>query len=105
MERAMELDPGNAKALSGLVSLRGDSLVDEKTTPSPGRSGSKPVFIIGMPRSGTSLCEQVLSTHSKVFACGELATMEHIEKSFVRRQIDPYQLDLSAKKRVFWIGI
>jgi tetratricopeptide (TPR) repeat protein len=30
-----------------------------------------PVFILGMPRSGTSLVEQILATHPKVFAAGE----------------------------------
>lgn len=30
-----------------------------------------PVFIVGMPRSGTSLLEQILSCHSKVYAQGE----------------------------------
>lgn len=30
-----------------------------------------PVFIVGMPRSGTSLLEQILSCHSKVHARGE----------------------------------
>lgn len=31
-----------------------------------------PVFIVGMPRSGTSLLEQILSCHSQVHARGEL---------------------------------
>ncbi|MDH5388257.1 MAG: sulfotransferase [Gammaproteobacteria bacterium] len=31
-----------------------------------------PVFIVGMPRSGTSLTEQILAAHSEVFAAGEL---------------------------------
>jgi tetratricopeptide (TPR) repeat protein len=31
-----------------------------------------PVFIVGMPRSGTSLVEQILSCHSDVYAAGEL---------------------------------
>jgi len=31
----------------------------------------RPVFIVGMPRSGTSLVEQILSCHPKVHACGE----------------------------------
>ena len=31
-----------------------------------------PVFIIGMPRSGTSLVEQILGSHPGVNACGEL---------------------------------
>ena len=32
----------------------------------------QPIFILGMPRSGTSLVEQILSGHSKVYAAGEL---------------------------------
>lgn len=55
--------------------------------------GENLVFIVGMPRSGTTLCEQVLSANSRVLACGELATMEHIEHSFLRKGINPYQLD------------
>lgn len=40
---------------------------------SPGEWEDKsPIFIIGMPRSGTSLVEQILSGHSKVEAAGEL---------------------------------
>jgi tetratricopeptide (TPR) repeat protein len=30
-----------------------------------------PIFIIGMPRSGTSLVEQILASHPKVFGAGE----------------------------------
>ena len=35
----------------------------------------RPVFIVGMPRSGTSLVEQILASHSRVFGAGELADM------------------------------
>ncbi len=36
-------------------------------------TGSKrPIFILGMPRSGTTLTEQILSSHSDVFGAGEL---------------------------------
>lgn len=31
-----------------------------------------PVFIVGMPRSGTTLIEQILSSHSQVYGAGEL---------------------------------
>lgn len=37
-----------------------------------------PVFIIGMPRSGTSLVEQILSSHNSVFGAGELTDIEHM---------------------------
>ena len=32
----------------------------------------EPVFILGMPRTGTTLVEQILSSHSQVYAAGEL---------------------------------
>lgn len=35
-------------------------------------SSSKPIFIVGMPRSGTSLVEKIIASHSGVFGAGEL---------------------------------
>jgi len=32
----------------------------------------KPIFIVGMPRSGTTLIEQIISSHSEVMGAGEL---------------------------------
>ena len=37
---------------------------------------SQPIFILGMPRSGTTLVEQIISRHSRVHGCGELHGME-----------------------------
>lgn len=37
--------------------------------------GKIPIFIVGMPRSGTSLTEQILAAHSNVYAAGELDTL------------------------------
>ena len=37
---------------------------------------TKPIFILGMPRSGTSLVEQVLSSHKDVYGGGELTFVE-----------------------------
>jgi Flp pilus assembly protein TadD len=55
--------------------------------------GSSPVFIIGMPRSGTTLLEQMISAHPEVLGCGELAGMEIIESEFERNGINPYAVD------------
>ena len=35
-----------------------------------------PIFILGMPRSGTSLVEQIISSHFKVHGAGELLFLE-----------------------------
>jgi tetratricopeptide (TPR) repeat protein len=37
-----------------------------------GVASERPVFIVGLPRSGTTLTEQVLARHSQVFGAGEL---------------------------------
>ncbi len=37
-----------------------------------GSDSRRPVFIVGMPRSGTSLTEQILASHPDVFGAGEL---------------------------------
>ena len=39
------------------------------------RSGERCVFIVGMPRSGTSLVEQIIATHPKAYGAGELADL------------------------------
>ncbi len=37
-----------------------------------GHDSSEPIFIVGMPRTGTTLVERILSSHPAVFAAGEL---------------------------------
>jgi tetratricopeptide (TPR) repeat protein len=41
-----------------------------------GEPSAKPIFIIGMPRSGTSLIEQILASHPQMFGAGELTWFE-----------------------------
>jgi tetratricopeptide (TPR) repeat protein len=41
-------------------------------SPAAGNPSPRPVFIVGMPRSGTSLSEQILASHPEVFGAGEL---------------------------------
>jgi len=42
-----------------------------------GTASDRPVFIVGMPRSGTSLAEQILASHPAVHAAGELPYWSH----------------------------
>jgi tetratricopeptide (TPR) repeat protein len=48
-----------------------------------GTSSQVPVFIVGMPRSGTSLVEQIAATHSRVVGAGELNALGAIWDSLV----------------------
>jgi tetratricopeptide (TPR) repeat protein len=46
-----------------------------------GNESDAPIFILGMPRSGTTLVEQILASHSEVEAGGELDTLYQIATS------------------------
>ncbi len=37
-----------------------------------GHASTEPIFIVGMPRTGTTLVERILSSHADVYAAGEL---------------------------------
>ncbi len=44
-----------------------------------GSPSERPVFIVGLPRSGTTLTEQILASHPQVFGAGEL---NHVKEAF-----------------------
>ena len=45
-------------------------------------STNKVIFILGLPRSGTSLIEQIITSHSEVFGGGELPILSNIIKKY-----------------------
>ena len=42
----------------------------------------QPILIVGMPRSGTSLVEQILDSHSRISGAGELPDLQQIANAF-----------------------
>ena len=53
-----------------------------------------PIFILGMPRSGTSLVEQIITCHEEVLGAGELELFSHLsaEVATANRADNPEQL-------------
>jgi tetratricopeptide (TPR) repeat protein len=47
-----------------------------------GSPSEKPLFIMGMPRSGTTLVEQILAAHNEVTTIGELGRMSRLQSAF-----------------------
>ena len=45
-----------------------------------------PIFIVGMPRSGTTLIEQIISSHSKVLGMGELPYVSRFGQGLVQKR-------------------
>jgi len=66
----------------------------------PPSSDFSPIFIVGMPRSGTTLVEQILASHSKVGVTDELQYIERIGLELERSGGYVKQLNsLSDEKR------
>jgi Flp pilus assembly protein TadD len=53
-----------------------------------GEPSAAPVFVIGMPRSGTTLIEQILASHPEVFGAGERADFRQAVEAVVPRRAD-----------------
>jgi len=67
-----------------------------------------PIFIVGLPRTGTTLIDRILSSHPDVMAAGELNTFSELVKRTAQTN-SPYVLDVdtfnaAAHKSVTDIG-
>lgn len=68
-----------------------------------GLESERPVFIVGMPRSGTTLTETIIGAHPAVHAAGELETVKRCERqmgSLVFKDEGPQRNPL----QLTWVG-
>src|SRR5260370_40155677 len=54
-----------------------------------GAEAQDPIFVMGLPRSGTTLVQQILTSHSLVQAAGELQAFPAATMAAVHRQAGP----------------
>ncbi|MBL4889817.1 MAG: sulfotransferase [Candidatus Lindowbacteria bacterium] len=102
-EHGRQFDPGSFRQhLKRLRNTFGEDFLD-KAKPFASFS-DLPIFIIGMPRSGTTLVDQILCTHSQTHGVGESFLIPNILKqvlSLPNRDADSYEIDLSKAKNEF----
>lgn len=55
----------------------------------PNPSGARPVFIVGMPRSGTTLTEQIIDAHPKGYGAGELGLITDLFRDLALDKNNP----------------
>jgi len=61
---------GEAAVVEGLIDIARS--LDPPGDAEPVSAGPMPIFIVGMPRSGTTLLDRMLSSHSQVTSAGEI---------------------------------
>ena len=64
-----------------------------------GEPDQTPIFVLGMPRSGTSLVEQILASHPEVFGAGELTDLSKVYET-IDKPIDDTQPDIFPQRMV-----
>jgi len=69
-------------AVDRIIRMCDATFLGEARAEVPG--SERPVFIIGMPRSGTSLTEQILASHPQVFGAGEVSFWEQAFETLER---------------------
>lgn len=62
-------------------------LFDDAVGAAASAAGDELVFVVGMPRSGTTLVEQIMASHAEVHDCGELTAMPSIVGSLPARML------------------
>jgi hypothetical protein len=93
--RRMELEPQSGPYTRVEEVARVDRIIDVfdqsyfRRTTGFGVDSELPVFVVGMPRSGTTLCEQILASHSRVFGADELPDMARTVRELKDRYGDP----------------
>ena len=86
--RKKQLGYDKAKYEKSFANLKASdpSIIANRLGPENLSSEPKPIFIVGMPRSGTTLVEQIISSHPLVTGAGELPFVAQFGRSLAAGQ-------------------
>ena len=78
LQNIYQYDYEQDKQQSNLASKLYEDSSGEAPFFNTGKYAQNPIFIVGMPRSGTTLIEKILGTHTEVTAFGELDLFRNV---------------------------
>ncbi|WP_242111903.1 tetratricopeptide repeat-containing sulfotransferase family protein [Luteimonas aquatica] len=80
MHRQLRHDPRKEQALhAALIAACDAAFLQSAPAPAPASAadGPTPIFVLGLPRSGTTVVDRILGNHSQVVSAGELNDFAH----------------------------
>jgi len=81
-------DPANsARQFAGIMDIFDKANIDRLR--GAGDPSKIPVFVLGMPRSGTTLTEQIIASHPAVYGAGELSDLLRIAERNINESSTP----------------
>ncbi|MGI9221460.1 MAG: sulfotransferase, partial [Woeseiaceae bacterium] len=99
-------DISNDQKIMGDIKARFASDVAElSSVENSDQTSQRPIFILGMPRSGTSLVEQILASHSQVYGAGEIGLLGQAVEPRIQTADPLQQSDLEAIRASYLSGL
>jgi tetratricopeptide (TPR) repeat protein len=65
------------------------------------KTAPKPIFILGMPRSGTTLVEQIISSHSTIAPAGELQSVQLFNGLLAEAKVHISEMQISLFRKSY----
>jgi tetratricopeptide (TPR) repeat protein len=91
----------NAQAFSASVQAISQAF-DPPPASAPGELGREVLFIVSLPRSGSTLIEQILASHSAVTGAGELPDLPQVLAEESQRRGQPFPQWVGAMESADW---
>jgi tetratricopeptide (TPR) repeat protein len=94
----MQYDAG--RDLATIATIQDAFSAEVFESASSGDSSAEPIFILGMPRTGTTLAERILARHTDIHAAGELTNFAKQMMSLVQSKAAGRELNRDALVRL-----